>query len=194
MASASGGALAANVYRAETRFTQDLDLLLNDPPPGIAPVEAALRAAGWQVRRVIPDAMMLRARHPDHGDLDLVVAETAYQVEALARAREEPQDHRLKRCAGRPALIFLVDGRVARSLLGTAHAQKVESVFLMGRRSGDHFKGEVGEGALADLLAQVQKSPDLAGIRKMGPQITGNFALAPAEGGFMAFSVPHIQG
>ena len=84
------GALAANVYRAETRFTQDLDLLLNDPPPGIAPVEAALRAAGWQVRRAIPDGMMLRARHPNHGDVDLVVAETAYQVEALARAREEP--------------------------------------------------------------------------------------------------------
>jgi hypothetical protein len=83
------GALAANVYRAETRFTQDLDLLLHDPAAGISSIEAALRAAGWEVRRAIPDGTMLRARHPDHGDVDLIVAETAYQVEALSRARVE---------------------------------------------------------------------------------------------------------
>lgn len=83
------GALAANLYRAETRFTQDLDLLLQDAGPGVAALEAALASSGWRVRRAIPDGSMLRARHAEHGDVDLVVAETPYQHEALARAREE---------------------------------------------------------------------------------------------------------
>jgi predicted nucleotidyltransferase len=83
------GALAANLYRAETRFTQDLDLLLQDAGPGVAALEAALASSGWKVRRAIPDGSMLRARHAEHGDVDLVVAETPYQREALTRAREE---------------------------------------------------------------------------------------------------------
>lgn len=83
------GALAANLYRAETRLTQDVDLLLADTGPGIEALEAALRSAGWQVRRAIPDGTLLRARHPDLGDVDLVVAQTPYQDEALARTREQ---------------------------------------------------------------------------------------------------------
>jgi hypothetical protein len=66
------GALAANVYRAETRFTQDLDLLLHDPAAAIPSIEEALRATGWEVRRAIPDGTMLRARHADHGDVAVV--------------------------------------------------------------------------------------------------------------------------
>jgi predicted nucleotidyltransferase len=83
------GALAANLYRAETRFTQDLDLLLQDAGPGVSAIEAALASSGWKVRRAIPDGTMLRARHVEHGDVDLVMAGTPYQHEALARAREE---------------------------------------------------------------------------------------------------------
>ena len=83
------GALAANLYRAETRLTQDVDLLLADAGPGVEALEAALGSSGWIVRRAIPDGSMLRARHVEYGSVDLVLAETAYQSEALARAREE---------------------------------------------------------------------------------------------------------
>lgn len=83
------GALAANLYRSETRLTQDVDLLLASAGPGVEALEAALRSSGWSVRRGIPDGTLLRARHVQHGDVDLVLAQTAYQSEALARAREE---------------------------------------------------------------------------------------------------------
>jgi predicted nucleotidyltransferase len=83
------GALAANLYRAETRLTQDVDLLLANAGPGVEALEAALRSSGWNVRRAIPDGSMLRARHVQHGDVDLVLAQTAYQSEALARAQEQ---------------------------------------------------------------------------------------------------------
>jgi hypothetical protein len=83
------GALAANLYRAETRFTQDLDLLLASSGPGVAALESALVSAGWKVQRVLPDGAMLRARHAELGVVDLVLAETPYQHEALARSRDE---------------------------------------------------------------------------------------------------------
>lgn len=84
------GALAANRYRAAPRLTQDVDVLLADLGPGVDALEAALRHAGWEVRRVSPEPDLLRARHPALGIADLLVAATEYQREAIGRARLEP--------------------------------------------------------------------------------------------------------
>ncbi len=84
------GALAANRYRASPRLTQDVDLLLADAGSGLEVLEAAVRAAGWQVRRASPEGELLRLRHPELGIADLLIAGTEYQQEALRRAREEP--------------------------------------------------------------------------------------------------------
>lgn len=83
------GALAANRYRASPRTTQDVDLLLSGAGLDLESLEAALRAAGWHVRRADPGGALLRLRHPELGIADLVIAGTDYQEEALARAREE---------------------------------------------------------------------------------------------------------
>lgn len=84
------GALAANRYRASPRLTQDVDLLLADTGPGIEALEAAARAAGWDVRRASPEGELLRLRHPEFGIADLLIAGTDYQQQAIRRAREEP--------------------------------------------------------------------------------------------------------
>jgi len=83
------GALAANRYRSSPRLTQDVDLLLADAGAGLGALEAAARAAGWQVRRADPEGELLRLRHPEHGIADLLIAGTGYQQEAIGRAREE---------------------------------------------------------------------------------------------------------
>ncbi len=83
------GALAANRYRKTTRTTQDVDLLLVDFGPGLDALEAALRSAGWTVRRATPGGEMLRARHPAYGLADLIVAGTEYERTAIARSRTE---------------------------------------------------------------------------------------------------------
>lgn len=83
------GALAANRYRKTTRTTQDVDLLLVDLGPGLDALEAALRRAGWTVRRATPGGEMLRARHPTFGLADLIVAGTEYERTAIARSRTE---------------------------------------------------------------------------------------------------------
>jgi hypothetical protein len=83
------GALAANRYRATTRLTQDVDLLLADLGPGLAALERALAEAGWSLRRALPGGEVLRLRHPELGAADLIVAGTDYERVALSRARAE---------------------------------------------------------------------------------------------------------
>ena len=64
-------------------------MLVARPEWGIRDVEAALTAAGWSVRRADADAALLGANHTDFGPVDLLVAGTDYQREALERARAE---------------------------------------------------------------------------------------------------------
>jgi hypothetical protein len=66
------GALAVNRYRASTRLTQDVDLLLAGAgPAGLPALERALEAAGWSVRRASPEGAVLRLRHAELGTADL---------------------------------------------------------------------------------------------------------------------------
>lgn len=84
------GAVAANRYRREVRLTSDLDLLLaSHGPGGVDALETAFRDTGWSVRRGSPDGAILRLRHDAFGAVDLILAETAYQREAIERAISE---------------------------------------------------------------------------------------------------------
>lgn len=83
------GAVAANRYRSEVRLTGDLDLLVASHGPGLDVLEATVRAAGWVLRRASPEGAILRLRHASYGAVDLILAETDYQREAIARAAAE---------------------------------------------------------------------------------------------------------
>ena len=80
------GGLAANRFRRSPRHTDDVDLLLADAGPGLETLESTLTAAGWSVQRADPMGDLLRVRHAEFGRVDLLVAGTAYQHEALQRA------------------------------------------------------------------------------------------------------------
>lgn len=90
------GAVAANLYRRQTRLTGDVDLLLADEGTEIKRVESAFRARGWAVRRATPDGDVLRMKHADYGDVDLQIAGTEYQREAIRRSRTEPLSGELR--------------------------------------------------------------------------------------------------
>ena len=83
---ALAGGLAANRYRRSPRHTDDVDLLLADIGPGLDTLESTLTAAGWSINRADPEGDLLRARHSEFGPVDLLVAGTSYQREALRRA------------------------------------------------------------------------------------------------------------
>ena len=86
---ALAGGLAANRYRRSPRHTDDVDLLLADTGPGLDVLESTLTAAGWSLHRADPAGELLRARHSELGPVDLLIAGTAYQHEALRRAHVE---------------------------------------------------------------------------------------------------------
>lgn len=83
------GALAANRYRDTPRSTQDVDLLLEPPRERIQALEQALARAGWDVRRADAAGELLRIRHPALGVADLIIAGTAYQLDAIGRSHTE---------------------------------------------------------------------------------------------------------
>ncbi|HZQ87526.1 MAG TPA: hypothetical protein VFA83_21960 [Acidimicrobiales bacterium] len=79
------GALAALRYRAEPRFTTDVDILVER----LDGLHAAFTAAGYDVRETgegeTPDMLLVRGR----GDrIDLLVANVDYLETALARATD----------------------------------------------------------------------------------------------------------
>lgn len=84
-----GGAVAANAYR-DPRATTDLDLVVQIGAEQYLAVSAALREAGWQIVRRSPESDypdIVRLRHPTFFATDLLLVKTAYQAEALRRAR-----------------------------------------------------------------------------------------------------------
>ena len=83
---ALAGGLAANRYRRSPRHTDDVDLLLANTGPGLDMLESTLTDAGWSVQRADPRGELLRARHSELGPVDLLIAGTPYQQEALRRA------------------------------------------------------------------------------------------------------------
>jgi predicted nucleotidyltransferase len=83
------GALAANLYRGETRLTGDTDLLLADAGRDRALLDDALAEAGWKRFSATPDGSLLRLRHADLGIVDLIMAGTVYERIAIDRSRLE---------------------------------------------------------------------------------------------------------
>ena len=83
------GGLAANRYRSAPRYTGDVDLLLAGSGAPIPELESALTARGWSVCRADGEGSLLRANHTELGPVDLLVAGTEYQEQALQRAQVE---------------------------------------------------------------------------------------------------------
>lgn len=90
------GAHAANRYRDNARFTQDVDLLLADSGASRETLRRALEQAGWRVRQADVHGELLRLEHPEFGRADLLIAGTDYQQLAIARARRERVDATLQ--------------------------------------------------------------------------------------------------
>ena len=83
------GAVAANLYRAETRTTTDLDVLVSVGVGGMERIAQTARAAGWEVRAVGPENWLLRIRRRGVGAVDLMLVEEDYQRTAFERSRPE---------------------------------------------------------------------------------------------------------
>ena len=82
------GAHAANLYSGEVRATQDVDVLVSLSVPQMASLAEDFAGAGWQVRHHAEHGWLIRARHPELGDIDVMCVQEEYQRTALARSVE----------------------------------------------------------------------------------------------------------
>ena len=83
------GAHAANLYRDEVRATQDVDVLASLATPQMNSLADELAAGGWQVRHRAAEGWLLRARHAELGDVDVMRVQEPYQRTALSRSVEK---------------------------------------------------------------------------------------------------------
>ena len=80
------GGHAANLYRGEVRGTTDVDVLVSMTAQDLSALVPDLKANGWVVRYRVESDWLLRARHADLGDVDMMAVQGDYQRLALSRA------------------------------------------------------------------------------------------------------------
>ena len=83
------GAHAANLYRDELRATQDVDVLVSLSVARMKLLADDLEAEGWRLRHRTKDGWLIRARHPEFGDVDVMCVQEEYQQTALSRSVEK---------------------------------------------------------------------------------------------------------
>lgn len=80
------GGHAANLYRSEVRGTKDVDVLVSMSVQRLSALVPDLEASGWVVRYRVENGWLIRARHADFGDVDMMAVQEDYQRLALSRA------------------------------------------------------------------------------------------------------------
>ncbi len=80
------GAVAANIYRAEERFTYDVDVLVTVNTEKLPTLIQIAARDGWTVTHNQSD-WLLRLQHAHYGEVDIVRVEDDYQQQAMLRAR-----------------------------------------------------------------------------------------------------------
>ena len=84
---AVAGGHAADVYRLESRFTEDLFLLVSLGSRSMRDAASGLTKRDWTVRVMMSDGWLLRVSHPEFGYMYVIASETRYQDEAPRRSR-----------------------------------------------------------------------------------------------------------
>ncbi len=80
------GGMAANLYREEARATQDVDFGIKATPAQTVAVVAAFEKAGWVPQLRAGKAEALRIAHADLPRIDLLIAGTPFEENAIERA------------------------------------------------------------------------------------------------------------
>ena len=108
------GGIAANLYRDEYRTTTDVDLYMICAAPQVFALARRLEAEGWTAHPSWRKAELLRLEREDLPRVDLLIASTEYERQAVRRA--EPQrvaGRRIRVLSAEDLIIFkMVAGRL----------------------------------------------------------------------------------
>ncbi len=131
------GGMAANLYRREARATQDVDFGIKASAAETVAIVDAFAQAGWTAELRIDKAEALRLAHHDLPRIDLLIAGTPFEENAIARAVSLTiDDHELAIVTVEDLIVYkLIAGRArdyeAVAAILDAVAQ-VDSSYVMG--------------------------------------------------------------
>lgn len=80
------GGLAGNLYRTVFRTTDDVDLYITCAAPKILDLARRFEGHGWTVHPAWRKAQLVRLERRDRPRIDLLVAATSYERQAIERA------------------------------------------------------------------------------------------------------------
>ena len=80
------GGLAANLYRDDVRATTDVDLYILCSAPELVSLARTFEDGGWEAHPAWRQADLLRLERDDHPRVDLLVASTDFERQAIERA------------------------------------------------------------------------------------------------------------
>jgi predicted nucleotidyltransferase len=86
IANALCGGIAANLYREGVRATTDVDLYITCSAPELVALTRMFEASGWHAHPAWRKAELLRLTRDDHPPVDLLIASTEYERQAIERA------------------------------------------------------------------------------------------------------------
>ena len=87
IASALCGGLAANLYREDVRSTVDVDVYLVCTAPQLVQLARAFEAKDWTVHPAWQQAELLRLEHKRYPRVDMLIATTEFEREAVLNGR-----------------------------------------------------------------------------------------------------------
>lgn len=107
------GGMAANLYRHEARATQDVDFGISATPVQTLALVDAFSKAGWTPELRAHKAETLRLAHDDLPRIDLLIAGTPFEENAIARAAPLTiDDHELAIVTPEDLIVYkLIAGR-----------------------------------------------------------------------------------
>lgn len=131
------GGMAANLYRQEARATQDVDFGIKATPTETLAVVDAFSKAGWTAELRTNKAEALRLAHTDLPRIDLLIAGTPFEENAIARAATLTiDDHELAIVTPEDLIVYkLIAGRArdyeaVAAILNTA--SKLDAGYITG--------------------------------------------------------------
>ena len=80
------GGVAANLYRADVRATTDVDICIVCAAPQLVSLARTFEERGWRAHPAWREAEQLRIERDDLPRVDLLIASTDYEREAVRRA------------------------------------------------------------------------------------------------------------
>ena len=135
------GGIAANLYRDELRATTDVDIYVICPAPKVLSLARTFEGKGWTAHPAWRGAELLRLERDDLPRVDLLIAATDFEKEAVRRARPASiSGQQIRVLSPEDLIVFkLVAGRArdyeAVAAIINSHGNDLDRDFILRRLS-----------------------------------------------------------